>query len=114
MRRFCTLIVCSVFSLIAQTDRATLTGVVMDESRSVVPAAKIALHAEATGLNYNGLTNASGAYTFSGLPVGRYSLAIEKPDGKWVRLTDQWNIGDRETLINEGEATDLGELDLAS
>lgn len=35
--------------LAAQTDRATLTGVVTDPSRSVVPGAQVELQAAATG-----------------------------------------------------------------
>ena len=42
----------SVFPLVAQTDRATLTGVITDPSRSVVPNAKVSLHAIATGIEY--------------------------------------------------------------
>ena len=60
-----------------------------------------------------GTTGANGRFTISSLPVGRYSLAIQRADGKWVRLTDQFNLGDRETLVNEGRTTDLGTLNLA-
>ena len=60
------------------------------------------------------ITRSDGSFTITGLPVGRYSLAIEKPDGGWVRLTDQWKVGDRETLVSEAKTTDLGELDLAT
>jgi hypothetical protein len=70
------LIALSALPLAAQTDRATLTGVVMDPSRSVVPAAKVSLHAEATGINYSSVTNSAGVYTFSGLPVGQYTASI--------------------------------------
>ena len=65
-----------VFSLAAQTDRAAFTGVVMDPSRSVVPAAKVNCTRLPPGLTYAGLTNSAGVYTFSGLPVGQYSVSI--------------------------------------
>jgi hypothetical protein len=65
-----------VFPIVAQTDRATLTGVVLDPSRSVVPAAKIAIQAASTGITYSTLTNSAGAYTVSGLPVGAYTVSI--------------------------------------
>jgi hypothetical protein len=67
-----------VNSLAAQTDRATLTGIVMDPSRSVVPDAKISLRAEATGIEYDALSNLAGVYTFSGLTVGRYTASISR------------------------------------
>jgi hypothetical protein len=61
------------------TDRATLTGVVMDPSRSVVPGAKITIQAAATGITYSTITNSAGAYTVSGLPVGKYTVSIIAP-----------------------------------
>lgn len=66
----------SVFPLVAQTDRATLTGVITDPSRSIIPNAKISLHATATGIEYSALTNSSGVYTFSGLRVGQYTASV--------------------------------------
>src|SRR5215472_3299727 len=75
MRRLILLLVCS-FPLLSQIDRATLTGVVQDPSRSIVPGAKVTLHAEATGLNYGTVTNSAGVYTFSGVPVGQYTVSI--------------------------------------
>jgi hypothetical protein len=62
--------------LAAQTDRATLTGVVTDPSRSVVPGARVSLQAAATGIEYVALTNSAGVYTFSGLLVGQYTASI--------------------------------------
>ena len=54
MHRFILAIIlsASVFPLAAQTDRATLTGVVT--SRSVVPGANVNLKAAATGIEYLG------------------------------------------------------------
>ncbi len=78
MRRLLLLILllASVLPLAAQTDRAALTGVVMDSSRSVVPGAKVTLKATATGIESVVLTNGAGVYTFSALPVGQYTVAI--------------------------------------
>ena len=62
--------------LFAQTDRATLTGVVMDPSQSVVVGARVALQSAATGIERVTPTNSAGVYTFSALPVGDYTLTI--------------------------------------
>lgn len=78
MRTLCMLAL-FVYPLAAQIDRATLTGVVMDSSRGVVPSARVSLHAAATGRDYALLTNSSGVYTFSGLPVGQYTASIAAP-----------------------------------
>ena len=78
MRTLIPLLVCSL-PLFSQIDRATLTGIVQDPSRSIVPSAKVTLHAEATGLDYAALTNSAGVYTFSGVPVGQYTASIVAP-----------------------------------
>lgn len=78
MRTLCILAL-FVFPSAAQTDRATLTGVVMDSSHGVVPSARVSLHAAATGIDYALLTNSAGVYTFSGLPVGQYTASFTAP-----------------------------------
>ena len=78
MRRLILLITLflTVFPLIAQMDRATLTGVVLDPSGGVVPTAKVSLHAVATGIDYAAGANSAGVYTFTGLPVGQYTASV--------------------------------------
>jgi hypothetical protein len=99
MRRFIPLIVFAIFPLLAQTDRATLAGVILDQSRSVVPNAKITLHAEATGLNYAGVTNAAGVYNFSGLPLGQYTASIVAPGFEPLQIqTFSLEVGEKRTL----------------
>jgi Phage-related protein, tail component len=88
-----------VFPLLAQTDRANLTGVVMDPSKSVVAGAKITLHAATTSIDYVGRTNSAGVYTFTGLPVGQYSARINA-----INFAEQdiqafaLNVGETRTL----------------
>src|SRR5262249_42265207 len=99
MRRFITLIVCSVFPLVAQTDRATLTGVVTDPSRSVVAAAKITLHTTATGIDYSALSNSAGVYTLTGLPVGQYTASITAPGFETMQVQAfPLEVGETRTL----------------
>jgi Carboxypeptidase regulatory-like domain/TonB dependent receptor-like, beta-barrel len=76
MRRIILLLLGGIVPLFAQIDRATLTGVVQDQSHAVVPAARIVLIAEATGLTYTAVSNSAGVYTFAGVPVGRYTASI--------------------------------------
>ena len=63
--KFVPLFVLVCVPLAAQTDRATLTGTVLDQSQSVVPVAAVSVHAVATGSEYATLTNSVGAYTFA-------------------------------------------------
>ena len=101
MRRLISLIMLSVsvFPLAAQTDRASLTGVVMDPSRSVVPGAKISLQAAATGIEYSALTNSAGVYTFSGLLVGQYTATIAVAGFETVQIQNfALEVGETRTL----------------
>ena len=62
--------------LAAQMDRAVLTGTVIDASKSLVPGAKVTVHAVATGIDYNAASNSAGVYTLTGLPVGQYTASV--------------------------------------
>src|SRR5580765_8210499 len=95
-----TLLISLFVSLLsAQTDRATLTGVVMDPSRSDVPTAKVTLHAATTGLTYASLTNTAGVYTFGGLPVGQYSASIVAAGFESLQIqTFTLEVGETRTL----------------
>ena len=75
IRAFC-LLSGLVVMLSAQTDRATLTGTVIDPSQTVVQDARIVLTAVATGVERLSATNATGAYSFTSLPVGQYTASI--------------------------------------
>ena len=66
----------SMLPLAAQTDRATLTGVVMDPAQSVISGAQVMLKSTETGIERNVLTNSSGVYTFSALPLGQYTVSV--------------------------------------
>ncbi len=89
----------SVFPLAAQTDRAALTGVVMDPSRSVVPGARIVLQSTATGIGYVALANSAGVYTFSGLPVGQYTASFAAPSFETLQIqTFTLEVGETRTL----------------
>src|SRR5215813_13090874 len=99
MRRAIFFITAFVFPLIAQTDRATLTGVVTDPSRSVVPGAKVSLQSAATGLEQVTLTNSAGVYTFSGLPVGQYTASIAATGFETLQIqTFTLEVGETRTM----------------
>jgi hypothetical protein len=89
----------AVFSLSAQTDRATLTGIVMDPSHSVIAGAKVRLHAASTGIDYGAATNSAGVYTFTGLPVGQYAASIDAAGFDVVQIQSlTLEVGETRTL----------------
>src|SRR5260370_8762155 len=59
-----------------QTDRATLSGTVSDNSDSLIAAARIKIRSVATGLEYDAVTNSAGVYIVNSLPVGQYTATI--------------------------------------
>ena len=63
-------------SLLAQTDRAMLSGTVTDQRDSLIAAARIKVRSVATGLEYDAVTNSAGVYVVNSLPVGRYTATI--------------------------------------
>jgi len=86
-------------SLSAQTDRAALTGTVMDPSRSLVPGAKVELTAADTGARLSTVTNTAGVYTFSGLPIGDYTALINATGFESVQIQQfKLEVGETRTL----------------
>jgi hypothetical protein len=63
--------------LFAQTDRGAITGTITDASGALIPGAKIALTNTATGFKSDTVSTGTGNYTFTGLPVGTYTLVVE-------------------------------------
>src|SRR5215472_11778573 len=60
-------------------DTALLFGSVSDAQGAAVPVANVTLMSVDTHQSRTALSDESGRYTFSLLPVGAYQLMIEKP-----------------------------------
>src|SRR5229473_2331292 len=71
---WCLAIACPLF---AQSDRGAITGTIGDPSGALIPNAKITLLNAATGFKTETVSTATGNYTLSGLPVGKYTLLVE-------------------------------------
>jgi len=56
----------------------SVSGTVKDASGAVVPDATVSANNVDTGVQVRGATNGRGFYSFPELPVGRYTIAIEK------------------------------------
>src|SRR5207244_310642 len=57
---------------------SSITGIVTDPSGAVVANAKVIATNEATGVEYNGTTNATGSYTFSSVSPGSYTITVRQ------------------------------------
>lgn len=64
-------------SAFAQSDRGTVTGIVVDPTGAVIGGAKvIAIHGS-TNVSYSSVSTTSGNYAVQGLPVGSYQIEVE-------------------------------------
>ncbi|MGH9160957.1 MAG: carboxypeptidase regulatory-like domain-containing protein, partial [Vicinamibacteraceae bacterium] len=61
----------------AQVTTATLYGLVVDESGSVLPGATVTVTHEGTAATRTIVTNQTGAFALSALPIGTYTVKIE-------------------------------------
>jgi hypothetical protein len=60
--------------IMAQVDRGTITGKVMDPSGAVAPGVDITATNTATGVVTQATTNDVGLYTLSNIPIGKYEI----------------------------------------
>jgi hypothetical protein len=64
---------------LAQSDRGTITGTVVDTDGGVVPGASVVAENPENGARYETVTTQTGNYTLVQVPVGTYHLNIELP-----------------------------------
>ena len=62
----------------SQTFRGAIVGTVIDQSLAPVPQAKVTVKNQATGLTRTTLTGEAGQYNVPELPIGTYTVTIDK------------------------------------
>src|SRR4051794_26381512 len=75
----CLLLLFVVMALAQVRDTASLFGTITDPQGAVVTSAKVTISNTATGLSRASVTDTSGGYVFTLLPVGEYNLSVEQP-----------------------------------
>src|SRR2546422_11485895 len=85
---FLILIALGITAAIAQTGSSNITGSVRDVNGAVVPGATVMAKNEATGVTSTQTTTDSGLYAFSSLPVGKYTITVEKQGFKTLQKTN--------------------------
>src|SRR5690242_1340245 len=58
---------------------AQITGTVRDQSGAVLPGVEVAVTQTETGIMRTGVTNETGSYVLSNLPIGPYRLEAALP-----------------------------------
>src|SRR5262245_20650203 len=71
-----TILLATSASVFGQVGRASLTGIVRDQTGSVVPNVSITAVNTATGVSYQTTTNDEGVYTLGALPTGEYRITF--------------------------------------
>ena len=72
----------------AQTGTSNITGTIRDSNGAAVPGATVTAKNEATGVTSTQTTTDSGLYSFSSLPVGNYTITVEKQGFKTLQRTN--------------------------
>jgi hypothetical protein len=65
----------------------SISGTVRDASNAVIPNASVNASNVETGVQHQSATNGQGFYSFANLPIGSYSIAIQKTGFKPYRRT---------------------------
>ena len=65
-------------SIVAQTDRGTIEGLVADQTGAVIPNASVQIIQIRTGTALDFITNSDGLYTAPNLPLGTYRIIVKK------------------------------------
>jgi Carboxypeptidase regulatory-like domain len=78
----------SVITASAQTFRGSIQGTITDSTGAAIPGANVKVFSPSTGLNRAVTTNDLGGYSASELPLGTYSITVEKEGFRTTTLTN--------------------------
>jgi hypothetical protein len=107
---FVVLTVLCASTVLAQTGTSNITGTVRDTAGGVVPGATVTAKNEATGVTNTQTTNDSGVYSFALLPVGNYTITVEKQGFKTLQKTQNTlEVGEPLTVDAAMEVGQLSE-----
>jgi preprotein translocase subunit Sec61beta len=91
MRRNSVLLLALPAGLLAQVDRGTIAGTIVDPSGAVVVGAAVRILNTATNAAQQSVTSNAGTYGFFSLPIGLYDITVEaqgfrRSEAKAVRV----------------------------
>ena len=97
------LIVCGMLAgscLFAQVDMGTIEGTIMDESGAVVPQAKVSVTNEGTNFTITTTASGAGAYIFTPIRIGQYTVTAEAPGFSKALLSHQTLNLQQQLVVN--------------
>ena len=71
------LCLCLAGTVVAQSDRGTIAGSVLDSTGAAVPGAVITIKGADTGSVYQAVSSSSGSYRVNDIAIGRYDVTVE-------------------------------------
>ena len=86
--RSITLLIFGGFLLLGQSDRGSISGTVSDSTGAVIPGAKVIVTNPSTNATLSTTSSESGDYTAPNLPVGIYSVRVEREGFKPALLNN--------------------------
>ena len=84
---FVSLVLLFASAALAQTFRGSIQGTVTDSSGAAIPGARVKVFSAGTGLSRTVPTNDQGAYVAYELPLGSYSVTVEKQGFRTTTLS---------------------------
>src|SRR6266481_7069645 len=90
----------AAFGVCGQATSGRISGTVTDSSGAVIPNAAVTVTNSATNLVRTAVTDDSGFYTVTNLPVGTYSVQVERTGFKKSNQTDNVLAADTRLTIN--------------
>jgi len=105
----------AIFMLVAINSWAgvggSVSGTVRDESNAVVPGASVKATNVETGVQHQAATNGQGFYSFPNLPIGHYSIGMQKAGFQPYQRTGITLDADSaltvDAVLNVGETSDV-------
>ena len=78
------MVLCFAAVAMAQTETATISGLITDDTGAVVPGTEVKLQSVDRGTVESATTNNAGIYVFASVHPGPYQLTVHKPGFKQV------------------------------
>ena len=107
---FILLALCAILSP-AQTSTSRITGTVTDTTGAIVSGATVTVTNEATDVAQTQSTNDAGLYAFGVLPVGAYTVSVERPGFKKFIKTGNVLVVDTpltvDVMMEVGQVTEV-------